>query len=92
MIGGGRRAMMMGNGRALIRHGRRDAIVLGTCVDRPVPEEHRDQPQFDHGRQRSEPTRASHWDEFMRCAARRHRRDPGSIPRPHSMWAPDGST
>jgi hypothetical protein len=83
--------MMMGNGRALTRHGRRHAIVLGTGVDRPVPEERRDQPQLDHGRQRSEPTRTSHWDEFMRYPATRHCRAPGSIPRPHSMCAPDAS-
>jgi len=53
-------------------HRRRNTIVLGTRVDDPVPQEHRDQPQLDHGCQRSEPTRASHWYESMSCPARRH--------------------
>ena len=52
--------MMMGNGRALTRHRWQNAIVLGTCVDRPVPEEHRDQPELDYSSQRTEPTHASH--------------------------------
>ena len=61
-IGGGRRAMMMGNARALTRD-RRDTIVLGACVDQPVPEEYRDQPELDCGGQRTEPTASSHENE-----------------------------
>ena len=80
--------MMMGNGRALSRDRWRGAIVLGTGVDRPVPEEHRDQPELHDSSQRTEPTRALHWDESMRCPVRRHCPAPGSIPRLHSIWAP----
>jgi len=65
-------------------HRRRNTIVLGTRVDDPVPQEHRDQPQLDHGCQRSEPTRASHWYESMSCPARRHcPRYTAAIPGPH---------
>jgi len=62
-VGGHRPAVMMANGRVLTRHRGRHAIVLGARVDRPVPEEHRDQPELEDTSQRTEPTPSSHSNE-----------------------------
>jgi len=59
-IGNRRRGMPMRNFRCARAGHRWRTIVLGARVDSPVPEEHRDQPELDYGRQRSEPTSASH--------------------------------
>ena len=61
-IGRSRRAVMMADGRALTRR-RRYAIVLGACVDQPVPEEYRDQPELQYSGQRTGPTPSSHENE-----------------------------